>query len=146
MNLVVSDVSAVALFLNELGVEVPSFDPTWDEHHRSISMGTSQSHGGETPSGFAIDLDSFAFAREWGGPMPITTGAVISIRAHERADVDRLHISALAIGARSLKDPYDAFWGSRFAVVEGPASFVVGFMSDPDDQHRGNPPDPAAFL
>lgn len=146
VNLVVTDVSAVAQFLIELGVEVPSFEPVWDEHHRSISMGTSRSSGDGGTSGFAIDLDSSAFAKEWGGLPPSFTGAVISIRADERADVDRMHASALALGARTLKAPYDAFWGSRFAVVEGPASCAVGFMSDADDQRRGLPPDPASFV
>ena len=53
-----------------------------------------------------------------GGLDPSFTGVVLNVRVDERDEVDQLHDSAQAIGGRSLKSPYDAFWGSRYAVVE----------------------------
>ena len=45
-----------------------------------------------------------------------------------------LHDPAAALGGVSLKAPYDAFWGSRYATVEGPGPLVVGLMSIADPQ------------
>jgi hypothetical protein len=77
-------------------------------------------------------------------PTPFT-GVVLDLRTDERNEVDRLHERAVSIGGRSLKAPYDAFWGSRFAVVEGPGPLVIGLMSVLDAARRGAPPDPATF-
>ncbi len=94
---------------------------------------------------FGIDLDSGAFAQRWGGLAPSFTGAVLNVRVDERDEVDRLHELASSLGGRSLEAPYDAFWGSRYAVAEGPGPLVVGIMSVPDPAHRSAPPDPATF-
>ena len=80
-----------------------------------------------------------------GGLDPSFTGVVLNVRVDERDEVDQLHDSAQAIGGRSLKSPYDAFWGSRYAVVEGPGSFAVGLMSVPDPERRSAPPNPNSF-
>jgi uncharacterized glyoxalase superfamily protein PhnB len=70
---------------------------------------------------------------------------VVNVRVDERHVVDRLYDRALSIGGRSLKLPYDAFWGSRYAVVEGPGSIVVSVMSVPDAADRSAPPDRNSF-
>jgi hypothetical protein len=41
--------------------------------------------------------------------------------------------------------PYDAFWGARYAVVEGPGPIMVDLMSGTDPAHRSAPPDVASF-
>lgn len=146
INLVVSDVGGAARFLIDLGVDLPVAPPGWDVHHRSVPSSTSL-HGGHdlAEPTFGIDLDSSAFAHRWGGLDPSFTGAVLNLRVGERSDVDRVHEHACSIGGRSLEAPYDAFWGSRFATVQGPGSLVVGIMSRPDDGHRSAPPDPMSF-
>lgn len=146
INVVVGDVDAVARFLSGLGVDIPTTMPEWDSHHRAIPTATSR-HGGhelDEPT-FEIDLDSGVFAQEWGGLSPSFTGVVLNLRVDERAEVDRLHGLTLSLGGASLKVPYDAFWGSRYAVVEGPGSLVVGLMSVPDPAHRSAPPDLATI-
>lgn len=146
INVVVSDVEAVARFLAGLGLDLPAASSGWEAHHRTIPTATSLhvGHDLDDPA-FGIDLDSTAFAQHWGGLDRPFGGVVMNVRVDERADVDRFHELAQSIGGHSLKLPYDAFWGSRYAVVEGPASIVVGFMSRPDAIHRSNPPDPASF-
>jgi hypothetical protein len=109
---------------------------------RATSLGSS--HDLDEPV-FEIELDSAAFARQWGGLDPSFSGAVINVRVDDRSEVDRLHELAQSIGGRSLKLPHDAFWGSRYAVVAGPASIVVGFISVPDAAHRSPPPDLESF-
>lgn len=145
INVVVNDVDAAAQFLIKLGVDLPAAPPTWDEHHRTIPAATSL-HGGDdlVEPAFGIDLDSSVFAQQWGGLDPSFSGVVVNLRVDERPDVDRLHELALSIGGRSRKQPYDAFWGSRYALVEGPGSIVVGIVSVPDAAHRSSPPDPSS--
>ena len=146
INVVVKDVDAATQFLVQLGIDLPAAPPGWGMHHRTIPTATSL-HGGhdlESPT-FGIDLDSVAFAQQWGGLDPSFTGVVLNVRVDERDEVDRLHDSAQAIGGRSLKSPHDAFWGSRYAVVEGPASVFVGLMSVPDPARRSAPPNPDSF-
>lgn len=143
VNVVVADVAAAAGFLADLGIEVPSTLSEWAQHHQPIPASTSP-HGGHEPGAptFEIDIDSSAFARWWGGLPSSFTGVVMGVRVDERADVDELHERGLASGGQSLKAPHDAFWGSRYAVVEGPGPIIIGIMSVPDETRRHPPPDP----
>lgn len=146
INVVVGDVEAAARFLTDLGVDVPGTMLEWAEHHQPVPASTSP-HGGhdrDQPA-FDIDLDSSAFAQWWGGLPSSFTGVVLNLRVEDRADVDALHEHALSCEGRSLKAPYDAFWGSRYAVVEGPGPILVGLMSVPDSTRRTAPPDPSTL-
>lgn len=149
INVVVSDVSAASRFLTGLGVELPATPPewaVWDAHHVTVPATTSLDVGHDLAEPtFGIDLDSTAFAQQWGGLKPSFNGVVLNLRVDERSEVDRLHEEALSIGGRSLTAPYDAFWGSRYAVVEGPGPLIVGLMSQADQDRRTPPPDPTTF-
>lgn len=146
VNIVVGDVDGAARFLIQLGIELPVAPPGWGGHHRTVPSATSL-HGGHdlAEPTFGIDLDSSAFAHHWGGLDPTFNGVVVNLRVDERFEVDRLHELACSIGGRSLKLPFDAFWGSRFALVEAPGPLAVGIMSAPDDEHRSRPPDPSSL-
>jgi hypothetical protein len=146
INVVVGDVEAAARFLADLGVDVPVTMPEWAAHHQPVPTSTSPhgSHARDQPA-FDIDLDSSSFAQWWGGLPPSFNGVVLDLRVDERAEVEDLHERALTSGGRSLKEPYDAFWGSRFAVVEGPGPIIVGLMSVPDAARRSPPPDPTTL-
>ncbi len=146
INVVVADLASATSFLEGLGVEMPATSPDWLEHHRGVPSTTSL-HGahGLTEPAFGIDLDSAVFAHEWGGISPLFTGVVLNLRVRERSEVDRLHDRAPELGGQSLKAPYDAFWGARYAVVTAPGPMVVGLMSEPDTGMRSAPPDPAGL-
>jgi hypothetical protein len=142
INIVVGDVGSAAEFLNALGVDLAPAPPGWEAHHRAVPSATSSQRGHHPAEPtFGIDLDSSAFAHEWGGLDPSYTGVVVNLRVDEPPDVDRVHELGCSVGGRSLKAPYDAFWGSRFALLEGPGPLVVGIMSVPDDARRTAPPD-----
>lgn len=139
VNVVVDDADAACRFLAALGLDIEGPGAgweTWASHHRAVPV---------ADAGFDMDLDSGDFAAEWGGVPRSFVGVVVNVHVDEREEVDDLHRRAVAEGGRSLKEPYDAFWGSRFAVVEGPGPIVVGLKSTPDDAHRTPPPDPADF-
>ena len=150
INVVVGDAAAAARFVTGLGVDVPeAIAPwnAWNAHHRTVPASISTEGGHDLiESTFGIDLDSSAFAQYWGGLPRSFTGVVLNIQVDERAEVDRLHVVAMSIGGRSLKAPYDAFWGSRYAVVEGPGPVMVGLMSVRDDAQRSEGPDAATLV
>ena len=138
INVVVPDLAAATEFLRGLGLDLPAGQPgweAWDAHHREVA----------TAASFALDLDSAKFAAHWGGLDRSSGGVVVDVRVDERTEVDRLHELALSLGARSVKAPHDAFFGSRFALVEAPGPLHVGLMSVRDEAHRSAPPDLASF-
>ena len=132
INVVVRDVVAASQFLEALGVDLSETFPEWAGHHRGFEADVSA---------FDADLDSPAFATWWGGvPDDFAPGVVLNLRVDTADDVDELHARALDLGAAELKAPWDAFWGSRYAVVLGPGPLCVGFMNEPDDSRRTMPP------
>lgn len=145
INVVVSDVRGAAKFLADLGVDVPSTPAPWDEHHWNVPSSTALQGHSPTQPMFGIDLDSGTFASYWGGLASTFTGVVINVRVDGRDEVDRLYDHALAIGGVSRKPPFDAFWGARYAVVEGPGPLLVGLMSESDPSRRAAPPNPPTF-
>jgi uncharacterized glyoxalase superfamily protein PhnB len=46
-----------------------------------------------------------------------------------RDAVDDLYREMVSAGYRGLQEPWDAFWGARYAVIEDPDGIGVGLMS-----------------
>jgi catechol 2,3-dioxygenase-like lactoylglutathione lyase family enzyme len=134
INIVVGDMEAMADFYHRLGVELPAGPPEWAPHHRNGGAG----------DGVDLDLDSQQFAAVWNRGWPGGPGIVLEFRVPDRQSVDQLHEELTSAGYASQQEPYDAFWGSRFAVVADPDGNAVGLMSPRDDAFRtpGPPPPP----
>ena len=133
VNIVVSDMDASAAFYERLGVRLNPSPPDWAPHHRNSAPG----------GGADVDLDSSAFAAVWDTGWPAgTTGVVLQFRMPSREAVDRVHADLVAAGYASQQEPYDAFFGSRYAVVEDPDGNAVGLISVRDPAHRGETPAP----
>ena len=134
VNIVLADLSGAARFLRSLGAHVPDSSPEWTEwesHHVPFPA---------VAEGFHADLDSSAFARHWGGLPEGFTGVVVNLRAKDREAVDAGYDKALGLGAVGLRAPCDAFFGARYAVVQGPGPIVVGIMGPVDPALRGAGP------
>jgi catechol 2,3-dioxygenase-like lactoylglutathione lyase family enzyme len=132
INLVVSDMDASVAFYRRLGITIPDSGP-WDDDHRTA----------ETEDGLDFDLDSTTFAPKWNSGWPGSSergAAVFGFKVSTREDVDRIHADLTAAGYASQQAPYDAFWGSRYAIVEDPDGNAVGLMSPMDDEHRSDSP------
>ena len=132
VNLVVTDMEATVAFYRRLGITIPD-QGVWDNHHRTA----------EAPAGFDFDFDSTGFAAQWNRGWPGSRGrggAVFGFKVATRDAVDRVHADMTAAGYASQQEPYDAFWGARYAVVEDPDGNAVGIMSPMDDAHRSTPP------
>lgn len=138
VDLVVRDMEAAIAFYRALDLEIPDAS-IWRTasgiHHVDVPM----------PGGLVLHFDSPALARAydrgWQAPPGRATRVVLSFHVPAREDVDRLHAKLTKLGHASAQPPYDAFWGSRFAVVEDPEGNHVGIMSPRDDAHGSAPPD-----
>ena len=135
LSLVVRDVQACRAFYARLGVDFEdNHDPVWAEHH------VSGIQSDRVP--LNLDLDSTSFAPKWdqgwaGGP-----GVVIGFKVDRREEVDELVAALAGDGVPVQQEPYDAFWGARYAVVSDPDGNGVGIMSPVDPAHRSEPPEP----
>ena len=130
VNIVVEDVAATVAFFEQLGLAVPGYDPAWDVEHRSVT----------TPDGCDVDIDSVGFARWWGGVEGPCV--VVNLRCETRAEVDERYAALVGSGHAGLKEPWDAFWGARYAVVRGPGGNAIGLMSPIDAARRSDAPEP----
>jgi catechol 2,3-dioxygenase-like lactoylglutathione lyase family enzyme len=136
VNLVVSDVEASRVFYARLGLDFgDERDPVWAAHH------VSALHGDSTP--LDVDLDSATFAAQWNEGWPGGSGVVLGFKVDSRAEVDALVSALAAQGVAVQQEPYDAFWGARYAVVSDPDGNVVGIMSPVDAAFRRPPPSPS---
>lgn len=128
LNLVVGDMAAALAFYGRLGWSIETPTP---EHSRAV-----------LPNGLRIEFDTADFAATWDTGYRGGTGGstLLGVETATRAAVDDLYAELLANGGHGRQPPYDAFWGSRFAVVEDPDGNPVGLLSPVDDSRRFWPP------
>jgi uncharacterized glyoxalase superfamily protein PhnB len=70
-----------------------------------------------------------------------TSGSIIiGISLESRDLVDVTYDRLVAAGFEGRQPPYDAFWGSRYAVVADPDGNDVGLMSPLDERKTSWPP------
>jgi len=135
INLIVRDVAASRAFYTRLGLDFGDrHDPVWDDHHVSA-----------LPAGGApidVDLDSVSFAPKWNAGWPGGPGAVLGFKVDSRQAVDDLVAALAGDGVPVQQEPFDAFWGARYAVVGDPDGNGVGIMSPIDDAMRSEAPNP----
>ena len=135
VNLVVRDMDAAVAFYRRLGLNIPDAPAAWaewDPHHRNA-----------VKEGDAVEfeLDSRPFAQQWN-PGIGDGRAVLTFRTPDRETVDKIHADLTGAGYRSQLEPWDAFWGARFAIVEDPDGNAVGLMSPMDPSRRTETPPP----
>lgn len=128
VNIVVSDIDASVAFYRRLGLEIPDTLPEYQPHHRSARQ----------PGDIDIDFDSTAFARHWNAGSQGST-AVLGFSVASREQVDAVYADLTGAGYQGQQEPYDAFWGARYAVVEDPDGNAVGIMSPIDPDRRSDP-------
>jgi predicted lactoylglutathione lyase len=137
INLVVSDMDASRAFYARIGLEFANgHEPVWDRHH------VTAVHAGADGANLDFDLDSASFATKWNQGWPGGPGVVMGFHVETRQTVDDLVAELVATGVEVQQEPYDAFWGARYAVVSDPDGNAVGIMSPAEAAYRSTGPSP----
>jgi catechol 2,3-dioxygenase-like lactoylglutathione lyase family enzyme len=129
VNLVVTDMAATLAFYRLLGLEIP--DDAGPPH---VEV--------EVKPGVRLEFDSIESVQLWDTGWRGETGgaAVLGFDVEHRSDVDDAFGRLVAAGHRGRQPPYDAFWGSRHAIVEDPDGNPVAIMSLIEEAARYWPP------
>jgi catechol 2,3-dioxygenase-like lactoylglutathione lyase family enzyme len=115
-GVVVSDMARSVAFYRKLGLEFP--DGAENEQHVEALL----------PGGmrYALDTEDVLreFEAEWQRPTDghATGGA---FRCESPAEVDSVYRELLAAGGTPHKEPWDAFWGQRYAQLRDPDGTVL---------------------
>jgi len=139
INLVCADGNASLAFYRRLGVEIPEAN-VW-----RTATGAHHSSAADTSVPIGFDLDSAAFAPHWNaawrGRKDLAGCVVVGFAVPTREDVDAVYRDMTGAGYRGLQEPWDAFWGARYAVIEDPSGIAVGLMSPASPDKRYPPPE-----
>jgi uncharacterized glyoxalase superfamily protein PhnB len=113
IGIVTKNMKESVRFYRLLGVEVT--DPVDD--HLDATL----------PSGVRLMWDTLELIKqldpEWEEPRGHRMG--LAFECSSPGDVDATHARVVKAGFRSKKDPWDAFWGQRYAQVIDPDDNVV---------------------
>jgi uncharacterized glyoxalase superfamily protein PhnB len=136
LNLIVSDFPRACDFYRRIGVAIaqPLVNASGNPFHAT----------GADDRGVGFEFDSVEFAKIWNPGWAASAGLsgriVLGFSCPSRADVDRIFGDLVRAGYSALAQPHDAFWGSRYAIVEDPNGIAVGLMSPVDLPRRTAPP------
>jgi uncharacterized glyoxalase superfamily protein PhnB len=137
LDLVARDLEKRIAFYRKLGVPIGK-DNIWRTktgiHHVDIEM----------PGGLTLHMGSAELAKVYNrGFRKLTKGGgvVIGFAVSTRKDVEARYRVLTKAGHKGLQPPYDAFWGSRYAIVADPDGNHVGIMSPSDPKKRSPGPD-----
>jgi uncharacterized glyoxalase superfamily protein PhnB len=118
VGVIVSDLARAAGFYRQLGLEFP--DPLDPEGHGHVEA--------TTRSGLRFMLDTQDTIREFDPAWTPPTGGhriAAAFACASPAEVDRVYQDLLSHGGEVHKEPWDAFWGQRYAQVSDPDGNVV---------------------
>jgi catechol 2,3-dioxygenase-like lactoylglutathione lyase family enzyme len=123
IGLVTADMPASLAFYRHLGLNIPAEADT--EPHVEAAL----------PGGLRIAWDSddtvASFDPGWSRPaLRENNGRVgLAFLCDDPADVDRVYGELTDSGYTGRKEPWDAFWGQRYAVVEDPDGNAVDLFA-----------------
>ncbi|HEY8072949.1 MAG TPA: VOC family protein [Labilithrix sp.] len=114
IGIVVSDVPRAVRFYRLLGLDFAEPKPGED----FVEV--------KTKNGYRISLNKEAMVRELSPHWvkPVGQRLELAFLCESPANVDATYRAVLAAGHDGVKEPWDAFWGQRYAIV-----------SDPDGTH-----------
>lgn len=122
IGVVVSDLGRSLDFYRRLGLEFPDDANADGDGHVEAAL----------PGGLRIMLDTEETIRSFDpGWAPPEGGhrMALAFLCESPQDVDRVHRELVEAGAESHKEPWDAFWGQRYAEVKDPDGNVVDLFA-----------------
>jgi catechol 2,3-dioxygenase-like lactoylglutathione lyase family enzyme len=117
IGIVTADMKESVRFYRLLGVDVA--DPTGD--HLDATL----------PGGIALMWDTVELIRQLDPDWTEPEGhrMALAFQCSSTGDVDATHARVVAAGFRSKKEPFDAFWGQRYAQVIDPDDNIVDLFA-----------------
>jgi catechol 2,3-dioxygenase-like lactoylglutathione lyase family enzyme len=113
IGLVVQDLAASLAFYRRLGLPIPEGAESSEHGHVEA----------ELPGGLRLAWDTVdvirSFDPDWE-PASGGTRIALAFRCDSPADVDATYGELVAAGYEGHKEPWDAFWGQRYAQVRDP--------------------------
>jgi catechol 2,3-dioxygenase-like lactoylglutathione lyase family enzyme len=120
IGLVVTDMAAALDFYRRLGLDIPASADS-EEHVEA-----------QLPGGLRIAWDSVDVIRSFDPVWEQPTGQgriAIAFVCDSPAQVDATYEELVAAGYRGHKEPWDAFWGQRYAEVLDPDGNTVDLFA-----------------
>ncbi len=112
IEIVVSDMAASLAFYRRLGLDIDAKADS--EPHVEVEL------AGGLKLLFDTEETILSFDPQWTAPAPAARRHALAFRCSDPSEVDRLHGELVAAGYHSHREPWDAFWGQRYAIVEDP--------------------------
>ena len=114
LGIVASDMATSIRFYRLLGLDLPE---TPDEGHVEATL----------PNGMRLMLDSeetvLSFRPDWKRQTGNQLG--LAFECGSAAEVDEVYAQVVAAGFEGDKEPWDAFWGQRYAQLRDPDGVPV---------------------
>lgn len=119
LGIVTKDMAESIRFYRLLGLEIPDPDPS--EDYFEITL----------PNGLRLSWNKLEMVKgidpHWVEPVGNRLG--MALLCENPAEVDAVHGKVLDAGFKSKMEPWDAFWGHRYAVVEDPDGLFVDLFA-----------------
>lgn len=130
LTVIVRDMGKTLAFYGLLGL---SSDGEAGSPHASVSF----------PNGPSLDFDSVEFVPMWDSGWKGATGGstLVNFSVASRDEVDALYAKLTQAGHAGRQQPFDAFWGARYAIVDDPDGNGVGLMSPIEGDRTTWPPE-----
>lgn len=122
IGVIVSDLHRAIEFYARLGLEFPENPDPMGHGHVEAPL----------PGGLRFTLDAEASIRAFDSDWSPPSGGhrvAVAFRCRSAAEVDSLYGELIAAGAHGYKEPWDAFWGQRYAQVEDPDGNLVDLFA-----------------
>jgi catechol 2,3-dioxygenase-like lactoylglutathione lyase family enzyme len=112
-GIVVSDMARSVAFYRRLGLEFP--EGSENEDHVEAQL----------PGGLRYMLDNEDVIRSFDPEWKRGESHGGAFRCETPAEVDQVYAELLDAGATAQKEPWDAFWGQRYAQLKDPDGTVI---------------------
>jgi uncharacterized glyoxalase superfamily protein PhnB len=111
VGLVVADMGKALAFYRRLGLDIPAEADR--EPHVEMTLG-----GGLRIAWDTIDVVR-SFDPQWAAPQG-SSRVSLAFACDSPAEVDRKYAELVQAGYESHAQPWDAFWGQRYAIIHDP--------------------------
>jgi catechol 2,3-dioxygenase-like lactoylglutathione lyase family enzyme len=116
IGLVVADLAESLAFYRRLGLDIPAEADT--EPHVEVAL----------PGGLRLAWDRADTIRSFDPDWTAPTGGhrvALAFACADPEEVDRVYAELVQAGYHGHKEPWDAFWGQRYAVIHDPDGNAV---------------------